>query len=232
MPAADPAIETLVAAAAAADKGLAALSAAQCAAVLGVDGLAASLLNNIGLELVWYDETDAAGLALEDLQFTLGEGFAIDTARTGESVILPDLHTAPEHRWPALLPAVHELPIRAVFALPLHLGAIRLGALTGHRSTPGPFPRPQIADALTLAEGITDILLTPEGTREIGTQTAPPLHRAQIHQAAGALTHRLGIPIDAALARLRAYAFTHDRTILDIADEVINQESDLDTPPT
>ncbi|MFD0415927.1 GAF and ANTAR domain-containing protein [Streptomyces sp. NPDC127108] len=229
MPAPD--LTTLLTAATGASQGLAALPPASCAAALGLDGLTISLLNKAGLELIWHDPADTAGIAFEDLQYTLGEGPTGDAARTGELVIVPDLRALPEDRWPALLPAARRLPLRAVFALPLHLGAIRLGALTGHRAAPGRPTRRHMSDALALAEAATLILLTPEGTRDISSDNPLPLHRALIHQAAGAITVRLGIPIDQALARLRAYAFTHDRPLLAVAHDVVHHESHLDNSP-
>ncbi|MEV0445897.1 GAF and ANTAR domain-containing protein [Streptomyces spectabilis] len=223
-----PDLAALLAAASKSTEGLAALPPARCATALGLDGLAISLLNQSGLELVWYDPADTAGIALEDLQYTLGEGPTCDAARTGQPVTVPDLHTTREDRWPALLPAARKHPARAVFALPLQLGVIRLGALTGRRATPGPLTCDQMTDALALAEAATLILLTPSGVHDITSDTPLPLHRALIHQAAGALTFRLGIPIDEALARIRAYAFTHDHPIHDVAHDVIHHHSHLD----
>lgn len=221
-------IGSLLAEAATVSQGLDALAPDRCAAAVGLDGLAISLLNRSGLELVWHEAADTLGAALEDLQYTVGEGPTLDAARTGEPVLVPDLQSVPERRWPALLSAARPHPLRAVFALPLHLGAIRLGALTGHRATPGPLSRRQMSDTLALADAATAILLTPDGTHDMGQDSPLPLHRALIHQAAGALTVRLDLPIDQALARLRAYAFTHDRPILDVADDVIHHHSRLD----
>lgn len=230
MPAGDADLSALLEAASRSPQGLAALSPALCAAELALDGLTISLFNGSGLELIWYDAADTTGVGLEDLQYTLGEGPTCDAARAGRSVIVPDLRATPEDRWPALLPAARDLPLRAVFALPIHLGVIRLGALTGHRGAPGSLTRAQMTQALALAETATLILLTPGGVDDIGHDI--PLHRALIHQAAGALTFRLGIPVDEAVARLRAYAFTHDRAILDVAYAVVHQRFLLeDTPP-
>ncbi|MFE0101297.1 GAF and ANTAR domain-containing protein [Streptomyces sp. NPDC059009] len=230
MPADTPDLTGLLAAATETGQGLAALPPAACAAALGLDSLAISLSNRAGLELVWHDPADTVATAFEDLQYTLGEGPTCDAARTGEPVIVPDLHAVPEHRWPALLPATHNHPVRAVYALPLHLGAIRLGALTGHRSTPASPTRTQMTDALTLAETATLIILTPTGTHDLSSHNPLPLHRALVHQATGALSARLHVPIDQALARLRAYAFTHDRPLLDVAHDVVHQQSRLDSP--
>lgn len=224
----EPRLEHLLASAAGHPRGLAALPAARCAAALALDGLTISLFDHSDLELVWCDETDRAGIALEDLQYTLGEGPTREAAHRGLPVIVSDLLTEPAHRWPALLAATRHGSVRAVLSLPLHLGVIRMGALTGHRSTPGRPTRSRMTDALALAETATSLLLAPGGTRDIGGHTELPLHRALVHQAAGALSSRLGIPVGDALARLRAYAFTHDRPVLDVAQDVVHRRARLD----
>ncbi|WP_369215346.1 GAF and ANTAR domain-containing protein [Streptomyces flavofungini] len=231
MSAAVPDVTTLLATASRAPQGLTGLDSAQFAAALDLDGLVISLSNSSGLELVWCDPSDKAGIAIEDLQYTLGEGPTVDAARTGAPVIVPDLRAVPEQRWPALLPSLRDRPVRAMYALPLQLGVIRLGALTGRRDTPGPLSRHQMTDALALSEAVTLMLLTPVGARDVGSDNPLPLHRALLHQAAGVLSVRLAIPIDQALARLRAYAFTHDRPILDVADDVLNHRSRLENTP-
>ncbi|MFE0055296.1 GAF and ANTAR domain-containing protein [Streptomyces sp. NPDC059003] len=228
MPPDAPDIPALLAAATHAGQGLNALSPASCALALGLDGLTLGLLNTSGLELVWYDAADTAGIAFEDLQYTLGQGPTLDAARTGEPVLVPDLHTVPEDRWPALLSATRDQPPRAVHAVPLNLGAVRLGALTGHRSTPGPLTRPQMSGLLALAEGATAMLTTPQGIHDMGSDQPLSLHRAVVHQATGALTVLLGIPLDQALIRLRAYAFTHNRPLHDVAHDVVHRHADLD----
>ncbi|MET8468851.1 GAF and ANTAR domain-containing protein [Streptomyces sp. NPDC006422] len=231
MPADASDIPALLSAAARADEGLTGLSATSCAHALGLDGLTLSLHNRSGLELVWYDTADATGTALEDLQFTLGEGPTIDTARTGTPVLVPDLRAVPEGRWPALLSgARHRLP-RAVHAVPLHLGAVRLGTLTGHRAAPGPLTRPQMGHLLALADGAVTILTRPAGIHDVGIDQPMALHRAVVHQATGALSVRLGIPIDQALVRLRAYAFTHNLPLHDVAHDVVHGRADLDDTP-
>ncbi|OXM54982.1 ANTAR domain-containing protein [Amycolatopsis alba] len=49
----------------------------------------------------------------------------------------------------------------------------------------------------------------------------PPFHRAVVHQAAGILCGRHATPVDDALVRLKAYAFSHQRAIIDVARDVI-----------
>ena len=46
-------------------------------------------------------------------------------------------------------------------------------------------------------------------------------HRAEIHQATGMVLVQLGVSAIDALARLRAYAFVHQRLLIDVAHDVV-----------
>ncbi len=68
--------------------GLAAVPAGLCADVLGMTGVAVTvLLAGRGQEVVW--RSDGVSAQLEDLQFTLGEGPTVDVAGSGELVLEP-----------------------------------------------------------------------------------------------------------------------------------------------
>ncbi|MFC6063816.1 ANTAR domain-containing protein [Streptomyces ochraceiscleroticus] len=201
--------------------------AGEAAAALGLDGLAASLL--VGEpELIWFSEEVSA--RLEDLQFTLGEGPSLEAARAGAICLVADVRSAPAARWAGFLPAVTQLGVRAVFAFPLRLGSLKVGALTGHRHRPGMMSGESIEHALTLCDALTDFLLRkrlPSPSPGDAAHTPPGtaglvhLHRAEVHQATGMIAVQLGIPLPAALSRLRAEAFATGRGITEVAASVL-----------
>ncbi len=53
----------------------------------------------------------------------------------------------------------------------------------------------------------------------------------QVHQATGILIVQLGMPPEQAFARLRGYAFAHDRRIGAVADEIVAGALRLDLQP-
>lgn len=57
-----------------------------------------------------------------------------------------------------------------------------------------------------------------------GHAGAVDLHRAEVHQATGVLSVRLGVPLSEALARLRAEAYSSGRTLADMARAIIARE--------
>ncbi|GGX96910.1 GAF and ANTAR domain-containing protein [Streptomyces minutiscleroticus] len=214
----------------AADDGrdLSAASAATAARLLSVQGLTLSLRATSGaLEPLWGTSTDEHAPGLEELQYTLGEGPTVDAARTGHTVIAADLtDRAAAERWPVLTAAPTSSP-HAVIAVPLRLGVVTAGVLTGYRTTPGPFTPTQRLDLDAFARIALNLLLnTPPRTLAVprpGTAPRPDvsLRRAQVHRAAGFLSSRLDITVEDALLRLRAHAFSHDRPLADVARDVL-----------
>ncbi|MFF0745130.1 ANTAR domain-containing protein [Streptomyces sp. NPDC004111] len=196
--------------------------AAHCAALLEIDGISVSSRVPT-TELLWFSGQLSA--PLDDLQFTLGEGPSLEAARDGSLHLLTDLRRMDETRWPAFLPGALELGIRMVFALPLRLGAIRVGSLTGHRCEARPLSEVGLYTALTLCEALTHHLLSPRpastGGVRAGSETYGTLHRAVVHQATGMASVDLGVDLATALDRLRAYAFAHNRPIVAVSQDVV-----------
>jgi len=200
--------------------------AAQAAVALGVDGICAGLgTGSSGLVLAWGREP--VSVALEGLQFTLGQGPGLD-AEAGTPVLVADLEAAAA-RWPVFVPAAAELGVRALFALPLRIGAISVGVLMAHRALPGPLADGALADAFALAEAVTLLLLRQQSTstEERAGPSAEwpradwPTYRAEVHQATGMISVQLGVSLAEALLRLRSYAYADGRSIAEVASDVV-----------
>jgi hypothetical protein len=169
--------------------------------------------------------SDRLASDLEELTLTLGEGPCVD-AITDSPTMVADL-TAAEclARWPVFAPAAAQAGVRAVVALPLQVGAIRLGVLDLYRAQPGDLDPEQLADALLLADTACALLLDatqadgshPDGHRP---EPASPTH-PEVHQATGMITVQLSVTAAVALTRLRAHAYVHDRRLRDVATDVV-----------
>ncbi|MBB6436094.1 GAF and ANTAR domain-containing protein [Streptomyces candidus] len=194
-----------------------------CARILGADGLGVSaLLEGGAREVVW--ASTGPGVRFEELQFTLGEGPGPDAARTGTAVLISDMRAVRQDRWPALLPALAEDRVEAVFCFPLNLGAITVGVLTLVRETRGVLTDPEIDDALALSSALTAFLLggdrSPLESLNTGSEQAV-LRQAVVHQATGMVSVQLGMPLNAALLHLRAHAYSHNTPLGDVAEDVV-----------
>ena len=208
--------------------GLPPSAAAAAAKALGVDGVWAGVgAGPQGAVLAW--GRNDTSTALQDAQFTLGEGPGLEAVRAGAPVLVPDLAQAAS-RWPGFVPAAEELGVHAIFAFPLRIGAISVGVLTAHRAAPGPLADGRLADALALADAIPILLLddTPDDPGRIEAEPSPSPDRAQpatyrpeIHQATGMISVQLDVSLAEALVRLRAHAYGGDRPIAEVAADVV-----------
>jgi len=193
-----------------------------------MSGIAASVLVSGAGDVVW--RTEGASAQLDDLQFTLGEGPGMDAAASGELVLEPDLQAVPMQRWPIFTPAALELGVRAVFAVPLQIGVIRLGVLLAHRDAPGVMDDGVLSDMLIFAAAATDALLGPAttgpGPQWLSRQA--PGYRAEVHQATGMISAQLEVTQAEALIRLRGRAFSQHRAVADVAADVVARRMRFD----
>jgi hypothetical protein len=201
-----------------------------CAAgveLLGVSGAGLTLMAKTQLGAVW--ASDKSSQAVEDLQFALGEGPALDAFHLGAPAIEPDLATAPA-RWPFFGPRALDLGVRAVFSFPLQMGVIRLGALNLFRGSPGLLSVDQLGDSLVLADVATGDIIDLQEEGAIRWSRSDRLgQRARVHQATGMVAVQIDSDMGAALARIRAYAFANELSIFEVADQVIDRR--LRLPP-
>ena len=179
--------------------------------------------------------TDLVSEQLAEVQLMLGEGPCHDVLATAAPVLAADLGDEESNRrWPAFTPEARQLGAAAVYAFPLVIGAIRAGVMGLYRSSPGPLSGPQLGDCLLLADTATVLLLDGlgdgagpaadgdgHGARPAGQPPELAAHRAEIDQATGMLTVQLGVGVTEAFARLRAYAYTHDRRLADVAADIV-----------
>ncbi len=200
---------------------------AAAARALAVDGAAVVVMSSTTVRETVH-ATDRVAAELEEWQLAFGEGPSVDAFAGAGPVLAPALD-APGYvaRWPVFTPAALASGARAVFALPLQIGAIRLGVLTLHRRRSEALSASELADALSFAHAAGMLLLdgaadAPPNASELAWQLDDPTaHQAQVHQATGMILAQLGISAEAAFARLRAYAFANDRRLGDVAAAVV-----------
>ena len=172
--------------------------------------------------------TDQVCRDLEEWQLSYGHGPCVDVLATEWPVLVDDLtETRWVNRWPDYTPAALHSGARAVVALPLQVGAAKLGAFELYRAAPGPLTYDQLCDALVFAEAAITVLLAeaaacPPDAAELAWHLQDPTgHHIQVHQATGMVMAALGLRPAEAFARLRAHAYTHHHRLGDVAREVI-----------
>jgi len=163
--------------------------------------------------------------AVQELQLSLGEGPCVDAWASNVPVLEPDLADPDPVCWPTFAQAGVEAVVLAVFAFPLHVGAIRIGVLVLYRDRPGTLSAEELAQGLVLADVGSQVVLSlqagapADGVHEVLARE--PAHWAEVHQTTGMVSAQLGVSIDEAFVRLRGHAFADGRTLRDVAGEVV-----------
>jgi GAF domain-containing protein len=196
-----------------------------CVEILDVHGVALTVGYTTD-ERVTVCTTDATSARLEDLQEVLGEGPGRD-ASTGGQRVTALLPSDADGRWPMLSDAVrgHLGPVQ-VLALPLSVGADPVGVLTAYRDRTFPEDEQDVAQFVADAIGAAIARDHEEAAEAPGE---PWLARSRVHMATGMVVAQLRVPAEDALAIIRAYAFAHDKSLNQVAEDIVNRDIRLDS---
>jgi hypothetical protein len=193
-----------------------------CCESTGLDGAGVSIVSSSGLHEPMYASNQVAG-DIERLQAILGEGPCIEASTTGSPVIVTDLlDTRDEEssRWPVFRNEAVRIGARAIFAFPIRIGAISLGAVDLYRETAGPLGGRELNRALSSMDEVGLAVL--EAPDYYGDVDAPSVIDMTVHQAAGRVMAQIDGSIEEALVRLRAAAFAEGVSLTELATEVVN----------
>jgi GAF domain-containing protein len=195
-----------------------------CPQIMGVDGAGVMLMSG-EIPRGSLCASGEVSRLIEELQYTLGEGPCVDAYQQNRVVAEPDLADPVASRWPAFTTAALDAGVRAVFGFPLRAGAVRLGALNLYRGRSGALSDDQQGDALVVAEVAARWVLeaqagAPAGTVAVEVEAGADFHLV-VHNAVGMVSVQEGISVTEALIRLRAFAYSHDRLVGDVAGDIV-----------
>ena len=186
----------------------------------------------VGLEVL--TASDKVAERVEWAQVTLGEGPGVDAVSSGGPVAVPNLAHA-DGRWPMFMSEVADSGIGAMYALPLQVGAIKVGVLDLYCDAGAPLGRRDFADAVAVSDLVTAILLTVGRDGRLAESLGPwwdqPLSTREVHQATGMIMAQLGVHAREAYVRLQAFAFANNRLLDDVAHQVVGRLLRFDVDP-
>jgi hypothetical protein len=189
-------------------------------------------VDGVGLEVMC--ASDYVADRVEWVQVSLGEGPAWQAVATGGPVVISDF-AAVDERWPVFASEAASSGVGSMLALPLQVGAIRVGVLDLYRDGTGPLDPDDFADAVAVADLVTAILLTVGRTGRITEALGPwwdqPVTTREVHQATGMIMAQLGVDAREAYVRLQAFAYAGRRLIRDVAGEVVARRLRFDPDP-
>jgi hypothetical protein len=197
-----------------------------CAKALGADGVGLCVFAADFRIPLGASDDDAA--VAERLQFTLGQGPCLDA----------HAHNRPwrgsaEHirqQWPVFHDQlVARTSFRSIISVPLHLGPTVGGAMDLYLRQPQQVPTLQLADVYAAAESIAQAL----SWQQAGTMTdlddgsgwlygSAARARTTVWIAIGMLNAHYDLNTPDAFALLRAYAYSHEHLLDDVADRLVH----------
>ncbi len=223
-------------------QGLTELLCRRAMADLRMDGVAATVLSTPEHRHVVFASGDEV-VAVEDVQFTLGDGPVVEAYRDRRPVLVADLPHEALARWPMFGEASARTPAYAgVFAFPLLVGdAGPVGVLALYRRRAVALAPAEVAEAQVLAQALAlAVLRGPQvlageapDPDDLDAAAAPapddePMGRWSgqeqvVYQAVGMVVAQLRVTPFEALARLRAHAFAYDQTLDAVAMAVVER---------
>ncbi|GAB2454831.1 GAF domain-containing protein [Conyzicola lurida] len=195
--------------------------------VFPVTGAAVSTLGRLlGSETLSASDPQAA--RLDELQFDLGEGPCWDAMTTARPVLTPDVRTQSPRRWPAFARAIDADELGAIFAFPLVIGPLRIGAVDLYSKRPTELTPIQSRQASEMADAVSRQVLR-QALMRIGSdgsedKAVNAFSRRVIHQATGMVLSQLDVPIDDARLVIEGHAFASNRSMMDVATDIVNGE--------
>jgi hypothetical protein len=187
-----------------------------------ISGAAVSTVGEVlGSETV--SASDSTAARIDELQFDLGEGPCWDAMRLGRPVLEPDLRTHPSTVWPAFSAAIADHPVRSIFAFPLVVGTLRIGAVDLYAVDHVTLNPVQTQLAGSMASAIGKHVLR-RALMNIGGDYEDPgnaFSRRLIHQATGMVLAQLRVPADDALLIIQGQAFAAGKSMMEIAEEIV-----------
>ncbi len=204
-----------------------------CVRLLPVAGASISIVGSEGSP-VTLCASDGVAARLAEIQYTLGEGPCRYATQVKAPVLAGDLTDGPDsRRWPLFAREAVAAGASAVFSFPLSQGGSVLGTMDLYDPVPRRLADRYIPVALRAAEAVTLALGTLHHEQSTGSEAGvawflqAEANHEEVYRAAGMLMVRLGVGADEAMARLRARAFSLDRTVTEVAKDIVNRTDDF-----
>jgi hypothetical protein len=197
------------------------------AEITGLSGAGIALVSR-GEQLTSMCTSNYVASSLMDLELTVGSGPCVDACGADSAVTEGCLDESRNPRWLAYTSRAVTLGAGAVFAFPIRIGAVQLGALALYRDREGRLSVAQESDAYLMAAVIARAVLALQA-RAVSGSLAMGLEREgtfdfQVHQAAGMVAVQASMTLGDALVALRSHAYALTAPLADTAARVVARE--------
>ncbi|MHB8439644.1 MAG: GAF and ANTAR domain-containing protein [Acidimicrobiales bacterium] len=202
----------------------------RCVALLGVSA-AGVMLASPGRDLRLVASSSEAMRVVETFELQAQEGPCLDAFRTGQEVEHENLVTG-AGRWPRLATVAVQAGFQSASALPMRVRDHVIGALNLFSTKVVRMSEEERLIARAFADLASISVVQHRASAEarlLNEQLTYALRsRVLIEQAKGVIFERLGIDMEEAFSRMRAYARNHNLLLTDVARAAI--DGSLDDP--
>ncbi|MEL4318338.1 GAF and ANTAR domain-containing protein [Leifsonia sp. YIM 134122] len=163
---------------------------------------------------------------IDEIQIDLGEGPCWEAFRSRVPVMENDVQHASGGDWPTALESLQGLGIGALYAFPLYVGDLSVGSLDLYSMKARRLSAPQVHDATALASiAARQVLRRALDGLDLPMDepVAGRYSRREVYQASGMVAAQMSISVDDALLVIRGHAFAEDRTVREVAAEIVNR---------
>jgi hypothetical protein len=170
--------------------------------------------------------SDALAVRVDELQFDLGEGPCWDAMNLSRPILEPDLRNPQSTTWPAFLPAILEEKVTALFAFPLSVGSLRIGAVDLYSIPPVSLNSTQSKQASAMADVVSKHVLR-RALQLVGGEyedLGNAFSRRLIHQATGMVLAQLSVSAEDARLIIQGHAFAQGRSMMEVAQEIVDRQ--------
>ena len=181
--------------------------------------------------------SDAVAGRLDEIQFDVGEGPCWSAMWSHAPVLRGDIRNVGGSQWPAFTDAMlrdtRTADVGALFAFPLNVGSLEIGAIDLYAPA-GELTPTLVAEAAGLADiAAWQVLKRILTDADQGYDDQPLGHtRREVHQATGMMIVQLGVSPEDAQLLLRAHAYSTGRSVQDVANDVVERRLDFTAPDT
>ncbi|WP_241246017.1 GAF and ANTAR domain-containing protein [Microbacterium sp. 4R-513] len=205
-----------------------------CAPFVGAVGVTGAAISTLGAPFGSQTVCASSPVAarVDEIQIDLGEGPCWEALRTRRPVLQADLRGHSDERWPAASVALRQLDLGSLYAFPLFVGRLGVGSVDLYADVPRELSEEDVKDVTVLAtiaaRQVLRRTLDELGTVDEGVPGGP-YSRRELHQASGMVAAQLGVGVDDALVVLRGHAFASDRSVLEVAGDVVRRRLVFET---
>ena len=174
--------------------------------------------------------TDSLAARIDEVQFDLGEGPCWDAIGSGAPILEPDFHTRESKDWPAFSAAIANDPVASLFAFPMLIGPLKVGAVDLYAASPMSLGDVECRRAAVMADIVGRRVLEAalsDTAEEYREDTSNPFSRRLVHQDTGMVLAQLGLSADDAVLVMQAHAFGTGLSMMDVAHRILDGELDF-----